>query len=99
MATKTPALSTQLKTAKAEIADLQEKIIKIEKEVKQQSEYKDMYWRQKSELEKEIEAVHSLLDVLEGTVPRKTIPDATQEWNTVKHDMMTRLAAYLAKRS
>lgn len=99
MATKTPALSTQLKTAKAEIADLQEKIIKIEKEVKQQSEYKDMYWRQKSELEKEIEAVHSLLDVLEGTVPRKTIPDSTQEWNTVKHDMMTRLAAYLAKRS
>lgn len=98
MATKTPALSTQLKTAKAEIAALQEKVTKFEKDVKQQSEYKDMYYRQKSELEKEIEAVHSLLDVLEGTIPRKTIPDASQEWNTVKHDMMTRLAAYLAKR-
>lgn len=98
MATKTPALSTQLKTAKAEIAALQEKIIKLDKDVKQQSEYKDMYFRQKSELEKEIEAVHSLLDVLDGAIPRKTIPDATQEWNTVKHDMMTRLAAYLAKR-
>jgi DNA repair exonuclease SbcCD ATPase subunit len=98
MATKTPAVSTQLKTAKAEIAALQEKITKLEKDVKQQSEYKDMYCRQKNELEKEIEAVHSLLDVLEGAIPRKTIPDATQEWNTVKHDMMTRLAAYLAKR-
>jgi len=98
MATKTPALSTQLKTAKAEIVALQEKITKLEKDVKQQSEYKDMYCRQKSELEKEIEAVHSLLDVLEGAIPRKTIPDAAQEWNTVKHDMMTRLAAYLAKR-
>ena len=98
MATKTPALSTQLKTAKAEIAALQEKVTKFEKDVKQQSEYKDMYYRQKSELEKEIEAVHSLLDMLEGTIPRKTIPDASQEWNTVKHDMMTRLAAYLAKR-
>jgi DNA repair exonuclease SbcCD ATPase subunit len=98
MATKTPAVSTQLKTAKAEIAALQEKITKLDKDVKQQSEYKDMYYRQKSELEKEIEAVHSLLDVLEGAIPRKTIPDATQEWNTVKHDMMTRLAAYLAKR-
>jgi len=98
MATKTPALSTQLKTAKAEIVALQEKITKLEKDVKQQSEYKDMYYRQKTELEKEIEAVHSLLDVLEGTIPRKTIPDASQEWNTVKHDMMTRLAAYLAKR-
>lgn len=98
MATKTPALSTQLKTAKAEIVALQEKVIKLEKDVKQQSEVKDMYYRQKTELEKEIEAVHSLLDVLEGTIPRKTIPDASQEWNTVKHDMMTRLAAYLAKR-
>lgn len=98
MATKTPALSTQLKTAKAEIVALQEKVTKLEKDVKQQSDYKDMYYRQKSELEKEIEAVHSLLDVLDGAIPRKTIPDATQEWNTVKHDMMTRLAAYLAKR-
>lgn len=98
MATKTPALSTQLKTAKAEIVALQEKIVKLEKEVKQQSEYKDMYFRQKSELEKEIEAIHSLLDVLEGAIPRKTIPDTTQEWNVTKHDMMTRLAAYLAKR-
>ena len=98
MATKTPAVSTQLKTAKAEIVALQEKIVKLEKEVKQQSEYKDMYFRQKSELDKEIEAVHSLLDVLDGTIPRKTIPDTTQEWNVTKHDMMTRLAAYLAKR-
>jgi len=98
MATKTPALSTQLKTAKAEIVALQEKVTNLVKEVKQQSEYKDMYYRQKNDLEKEIEAVHSLLDVLDGAIPRKTIPDATQEWNTVKHDMMTRLAAYLAKR-
>lgn len=98
MATKTPALSTQLKTAKAEIKALEDKIIKLDKDVKQQSEYKDMYCRQKSELETEIEAVHSLLDVLDGAIPRKTIPDAAQEWNTVKHAMMTRLAAYLAKR-
>ena len=98
MATKTPALSTQLKTAKAEIKVLEDKVSKLEKDVKQQSEVKDMYYRQKQELEKEIEAVHSLLDVLEGAIPRKTVPDASQEWNTVKHDMMTRLAAYLAKR-
>ena len=98
MATKTPALSTQLKTAKAEIKVLEDKVSKLEKDVKQQSEVKDMYYRQKTELEKEVEAVHSLLDVLEGAIPRKTIPDASQEWNTVKHDMMTRLAAYLAKR-
>lgn len=98
MATKTPALSTQLKTAKAEIKALEDKVTKLEKDVKQQSEVKDMYYRQKQELEKEIEAVHSLLDVLEGAIPRKTVPDASQEWNTVKHDMMTRLAAYLAKR-
>ena len=98
MATKIPALSTQLKTAKAEIKVLEDKVAKLEKDVKQQSEVKDMYYRQKLELEKEIEAVHSLLDVLEGAIPRKTVPDASQEWNTVKHDMMTRLAAYLAKR-
>lgn len=98
MATKTPALSTQFKAAKAEIAALSMKVDKLEKDVKQQSEYKDMYCRQKSELEKEIEAVHSLLDVLDGAIPRKTIPDTTQEWNVTKHDMLTRLAAYLAKR-
>ena len=98
MATKTPALSTQLKTAKAEIAALQEKIAKLDKDVKQQSDYKDMWYKKNGELEQQIEAIHSLLDVLEGAIPRKTIPDATQEWNTVKHDMMTRLAAYLAKR-
>ena len=44
MATKTPALSTQLKTAKAEIKALEDKIIKLDKDVKQQSEYKDMYF-------------------------------------------------------
>ena len=98
MATKTPAVSTQLKTAKAEIAALQEKVTKLDKDVKQQSECKDMYFRQKLEIEKEIEAVHSLLDVLDGAIPRKTIPDTTQEWNVTKHDMMTRLAAYLVKR-
>lgn len=54
MATKTPALSTQLKTAKAEIKALEDKIIKLDKDVKQQSEYKDMYFRQKSELEKKL---------------------------------------------
>lgn len=98
MATKTPALSTQLKTAKAEIKTLEEKVAKLSKDLETTTSYKETWYKKSNELEKEIESVHSLLDVLEGTIPRKTIPDASQEWNTVKHDMITRLAAYLAKR-
>lgn len=98
MATKTPAVSTQLKTAKAEIAALVAKVEKLEKDLKSTTETKDMWYKYNNEKEDQIEAVHSLLDVLDGAIPRKTIPDATQEWNVVKHDMMTRLAAYLAKR-
>lgn len=98
MATKTPAVSTQLKTAKADIKLLEEKVAKLEKDLASEKSYKEIYSKQKTELDKEIEAVHSLLDVLDGAIPRKTIPDTTQEWNVTKHDMMTRLAAYLAKR-
>ena len=98
MATKTPAVSTQLKTAKADIKLLEDKVAKLEKDLASEKYYKEMYFKQKTELDKEIEAIHSLLDVLDGAIPRKTIPDTTQEWNVTKHDMLTRLAAYLAKR-
>ncbi len=45
MTTKTPALSTQLKTAKAEIKTLEEKVVKLSKELENTTSYKETWYK------------------------------------------------------
>lgn len=89
MATKAPALSTQLKAQSAKIEEL-------EKKLKQSEDSKNSYYRERGDLQAEIEQVHALLDVLPGAAGRKT----EHEESYYRKDItaMTRLASYLAHR-
>jgi hypothetical protein len=96
MQKKKPAVSTQLKAAKEQIEAMKAEIEKLTKDRDEQKKMKDIYYSQRAELEKEVEQVHILLDVLPGAAPRK---GETTGWNTPTYNLMTRLAAYLANRN
>lgn len=96
MQKKKPAVSTQLKAAKEQIETMKAEIEKLTKDRDEQKKMKDIYYSQRAELEKEVEQVHILLDVLPGAAPRK---GETTGWNTPTYNLMTRLAAYLANRN
>ena len=95
MKKKSPAISTQLKAALAQIEVLKTDIAAVTKDRDEQKKTKENYLTLRSELEKEIEQVHILLDVLPGAAPRKAGED---NWRTPTYSLMTRLAAYLANR-
>lgn len=97
MATKTPALSTRLKLANAEIESLRKKIESLESTLKNECAHKNSYFNDKQKAEAEIEQVHALLDALPGSGPRKT--EGENSWDQKTLATMTRLAAYLANRS
>lgn len=92
MATKQPSLAS-LKKALAEEKAHNEK---LNKDVAQEKSYREMYSKSADEAKKEVESLHSLLDVLPGALARKTVPDPEQHWNVITHSLMTRFAAYLA---
>ena len=95
MQKKKPAVSTQLKTALAQIEAMKADLAALTKDRDDQKKTKESYRLLRSELEKEIEQVHILLDILPGAAPRK---GETTGWNTPTYNLMTRLAAYLANR-
>lgn len=95
MQKKKPAVSTQLKTALAQIEAMKADLAALTKDRDEQKKTKESYLLLRSELEKEIEQVHILLDILPGAAPRK---GETTGWNTPTYNLMTRLAAYLANR-
>lgn len=83
---KAPALSTQLKTANAKIAELEKKLAESEKYKKWAEESRDAAKR-------ETEDVHTFLDALPGAIERKS-QDTYHE-----RSPMTRLAAWFAGRN
>jgi ketopantoate reductase len=95
MQKKKPAVSTQLKTALAQIEAMKADLAALTKDRDDQKKTKESYYSMRSELEKEVEQVHILLDILPGAAPRK---GETTGWNTPTYNLMTRLAAYLANR-
>ena len=82
---KAPALSTQLKTANT-------KIMELEKKLKDAEHYKDVWYKYHQEAKNVIEELHTLLDTLPNTVPRKN-PDGYNEYSP-----MIRLASYFANK-
>jgi hypothetical protein len=86
---KQPAISTQLKTATARIAEL-------EKKLAAETSSKDGWYKRHEDAKAELEQVHVLLDVLPGAAGRKTTTD--ESWNAREINAMTRLASYLASR-
>lgn len=82
---KAPALSTQLKTAQARIIELEKKVESLTKD-------KDMWYKYYQDDKKVLEELHTLLDTLPNTVPRKS------EANYVEYSVMIRLASYFANK-
>ena len=87
---KQPALSTQVKTLTAQVAEL-------EKKLAQETKYKEGHYVARQEKEAEVEQVHALLDALPGAAGRKTAHE--EAYCRKDLSIMTRLAAYLAARS
>ena len=82
---KAPALSTQLKNAQA-------RIVELEKQVKDTTNSKDTWYNYYNDSKKVIEELHTLLDTLPNTVPRKN-SDGYNEYSP-----MVRLASYFANK-
>ncbi len=80
---KAPALSTQLKTAQARIIELEKKVESLTKD-------RDMWYKYYQDDKKVLEELHTLLDTLPNTVPRKS------EANYSEYSVMIRLASYFA---
>jgi len=93
--TKQPSLAALKKSLAEEKAHNE----KLTKDLAQQTSYREMYSKSTDEARKEIESIHSLLDVLPNALARKTMPDVEQSWNVVTHNLMTRFAAFLALRN
>jgi len=93
--TKQPTLASLKKSLEEEKAHNE----KLTKDLAQQTSYRDMYSKSADEAGKEIESIHSLLDVLPNALARKTVPDPDATWNVVTHNLMTRFAAFLALRN
>jgi hypothetical protein len=86
---KTPALSTQLKTANLKIAELEKQLMSA----RQTSEYNAKQSKDASEM---LEQVHQVLDAVPGSIARES--EGENSWDRVKRSPVTRLAAWLAIR-
>ena len=62
--TKKPALSTVVKNQRQLIQEQEIKITELEKQLKQQTEYKDMYYKQYNEEKAITDGLHEVLDDL-----------------------------------
>jgi hypothetical protein len=80
------------------LAAAEEANAKLTKQVEQEKSMKEIYSKNSAESKAEVESIHSLLDVLPNTIPRKSVPNTEEHWNVVTHSLMTRLASYLALR-
>ena len=90
MMAKIPALSTQIKTATARIAEL-------EKQLAYAKQVSEMYSKQASDAKGEIEQVHQVLDAVPNPIARES--DGENSWERVKRSAVTRLAAWLSVRN
>lgn len=96
MATKKPAITTQLKNANARIAELEKELEAAKKDAATQKASSDSWYLKNNETEAELNQLHSLLDALPGCLPRKS--QTEESWRNVEHAAMTRLASWLAVR-
>lgn len=85
MSSRKPAVSTQLKNAQAEIAELKKQ---LESSKSSQSYYNE----RANKLQAEVEEIHSFFDALPNVISRKADDGYTQR------AAMTRMAAWLASK-
>lgn len=71
-------------------------VVKLEADLKKETQMKELHYKAKLDAEAEIEQVHALLDVLPGAAGRKT--EHEDSWSRKDITAMTRLASYLVVR-
>lgn len=81
-----------------DVKELKEQLEKTNKEMESAKSNKEYYSKRTDKAEAEVESIHSLLDVLPNALARKTVPDPEQSWKVIEHNLVTRLASYLALR-
>lgn len=96
MATKKPAITTQLKNANARVAELEKELEAAKKDAANQKASSDSWYRKNNETQAELDQLHSLLDALPGCLPRKQ--QGEESWRAIEHAAMTRFASWLAVR-
>lgn len=85
--------SVQEKPTKREIINAQNmKIIQLEKDLKQQTEYKEMYQKREQEAAREISDLHDFLDGLPNVLPKK-------KTDYGEHKATTRLLSWVASKA
>jgi hypothetical protein len=95
MATK-PSVTTQLRNSKNQIVDLEAQVVKLNASLTTKENSSKYTYEQKVNLENEVEQLHAVLDVLEGSPPRKYLPNPEEAWKVVENSALVRLAGYLA---
>jgi hypothetical protein len=77
--------------AMTKIAELE----KLAKDAKSNSNY----WSEKhTELSREVEQLHQLIDLLPNSPPRESEPPEDEKWKTVTYSVQSRLTAWIATR-
>lgn len=83
----------EVKVSKKEvIKNLEAKIVQLEKDLKQQTEYKEMYQKREQEACRELDEIHDFLDGLPDILPK-------EKSNYQHHKVSTRLLSWIAKKS
>ncbi len=93
---KSTGAKPTLTSLKKALAEEQAHNEKLQKDLASEKSSKEYYNKLKDVSDKEVESIHSLLDVLPGALARKTVADPEQSWNVTTHNLITRFAAYLA---
>ncbi len=93
MATKKPSVTTQLRQAKQEIAELTAKVESLTKELTSTKDSKDTFYRMKDEKEQELEAIHDFLDSMPNTIEREYMKDGA--YYKTQRTVLARLVAWL----
>lgn len=83
----------EVKVSKKEvIKNLEAKVAQLEKDLKQQTEYKEMYQRREQEACRELDDIHDFLDGLPDSLPK-------EKPNYGKYSVTARLLSWIAKKS
>ena len=99
MASKKPAVSTQLKTALKEIESLTKQLEDEKKYHTSNKQTLEGVRKEKQDVDAELEQMHSLLDSFAGALPRETAEASTEyPYRKIRFNAMTRLASWLASK-
>jgi len=87
-----PSKKERLIIADQNIAILKKRIEELESSLKQQTSYADMYRKDSSEKQSEIDEIHDFLDGLQDVLPK-------EKSNYGKNKLSTRLLSWVAKKA